>query len=85
MKKLILRFREIATDGKPEKSGDYVVRLEYCGGTCRIQTLMYSQKHRAFNATDREEEPTTEIKNVTHWIPLEEFALLFDKEEQANA
>lgn len=81
MKEITLKFRDIETDGKPEKSGDYVVRLGYCGGMYRIQSLPYSKKHKAFNVHDYNTTKSTEIKNVTHWIPIEEFALLFDKEE----
>ena len=59
--------------GLPEKSGDYVVLFKYGS----INTISFSEIHKAFNAHDFQKERIVMRNNlnssVLKWVPLEEF------------
>lgn len=59
--------------GLPEKSGDYVVFFKYRS----INTISFSERYKAFNAYDSQEERIAMRNNlnssVLKWVPLAEF------------
>ena len=54
-------------DRLPEKSGEYLV---LCQTAANMMVLNFSRKHLAFNVFDCQKDAKTEIKNITHWMPL---------------
>lgn len=58
MKTTTINWHNVATDGLPEKSGNYLVIVKYSG---MIADLSYSAKHQKFNAYDCEEKPDCEL------------------------
>lgn len=80
MKSITLNFREVATDALPKKSGPYIVIHQY--NEKQPNALFYSSKHKLFNAQDaypKKKAQEYAIKNVTHWMPLDEFNAAFEE------
>ena len=79
MKQVTLKFREVAVDGFPKKSG-------YCAVVYRSSVdqelepdmLPFSVKHQAFNTHDSFDDTHTRIDNVAFWMMLDEFNAAFE-------
>ena len=83
MKQVTLNFREVAADGLPEKSMDCAVIHQY--NEKHPNMLPYSHKYKFFNARDyaanKKSAGRSAIKNITHWMPLDEFNAAFEDGE----
>lgn len=61
------KIKWIPTDERlPDASGNVLTRTEYSCMEPWIALVHYSARHKAFNVSDRDEHPRTEIK-VTAW------------------
>jgi len=94
MKEITLKFREVAVDGEPDKSGEYAVVQSYSLFN-RPDYLNFSTVHGMWNTRDcttKEEAEQTAIQmkeephhgEVAYWMPIKEFDSAF-KEETTNA
>lgn len=84
MKKVVLKFRDVDTDGKPPESMYVVCVVPYGGNVCNgVYDVHYSAKHQQFCATDsgerREQDP---FERVKWWIPSAEFDTALSKIER---
>lgn len=94
MKEVTLKFREVAVDGEPDKSGEYAVIQSYPLFN-RPSSLNFSTVHGLWNTHDDatpEEANETAIRmkegphtgEIAYWMPIAEFDSAF-KEDAPNA
>lgn len=92
MKEITLKFREVAVDGEPDKSGEYAVVQSYPLFN-RPDSLNFSSVHGMWNTRDTtteeeanataicmKEEPHT--GEVAYWMPIAEFDSAFKEDAQ---
>ena len=83
MKEITLKFREVAVDGLPKKTGNYFV-IQSFPISEQANDLHFSAVHGLWNAFDYStledaiktaitEKADPHSGEITHWIPREEF------------
>lgn len=91
MKKITLKFREVAVDGLPEKSCKVLTLSGYAReDTGRVEHLYYisdvdfSAKHGKFNAYDAIEEDPKNVfsDDVLFWCPVSEVDAILKEDAQ---
>ena len=92
MKEITLKFREVAVDGLPKKTGNYFV-IQSFPISERANDLPFSAVHGLWNALDYsalEDAKKTAITEkddphsgeITHWIPRAEFERTLKEDAQ---
>lgn len=71
MIKVTFNFHEVAKDGLPKKSGDYVV---LCGEYNNLMHMSFSEKHKKFNVYDYFSDEKVNILaiEVNYWAEMPE-------------
>ena len=91
MKEIILKFREVAVDGLPEKSCKVLVLSGYANEDTgrvdhfyNISDVGFSAKHGKFNAYDAiEEDPKNAFSDgVLFWCPVSEVDAILKEDAQ---
>ena len=79
---ITLDFKIISKDGFPEESGEYFVVNAYGDGTAKVFTCSYSERHKAFNASDLLATADFAIKDIVAYckIPQVRFDELINTE-----
>lgn len=67
---ITLDFKVISKDGLPKESGEYFVVNTYSDGTAKVFTCSYSERHKAFNASDRLSTAEFAIKDIVAYCKM---------------
>lgn len=67
---ITLDFKVISKDGLPKESGEYFVVGAYYDDTAQVYTCGYSDRHKAFNASDHRATAEFAIKNIIAYCKI---------------
>lgn len=67
---ITLDFKIISKDGLPKETGEYFVVKAYNDGTAQVFTCDYSERHKAFNASDRHATARFAIKDIVAYCKI---------------